>query len=179
MSIIELAAKSGLNRNTIANLEAGRGNVELNTLISICHVLKLAIQLIPEHETDIPKPNEMRNETPLYKLLKSKSQIENSASSLYQKLTEASTLHNLRETFAGLSSPVAETLASQFDDTINQSSSTTLEQHLAAVASPITQYRINNPQTSIQKQFKDTTPKPRSLSKRTADAATKPQKEKK
>jgi transcriptional regulator with XRE-family HTH domain len=43
----ELAAQSGVHRNTLHLLENGAGNVELNTLIALCDVLGLSIQLVP------------------------------------------------------------------------------------------------------------------------------------
>ncbi|MES2105299.1 MAG: helix-turn-helix transcriptional regulator [Pseudomonadota bacterium] len=42
-----LAAQSGVHRNTLQLLESGTANVELNTLIAICDVLGLSIQLVP------------------------------------------------------------------------------------------------------------------------------------
>lgn len=45
---LELANRSAVHRNTIGALEAGIGNVELNTLIAVCTALGLDIQLVPE-----------------------------------------------------------------------------------------------------------------------------------
>lgn len=47
LSKVRLAELSNVHRNTIFQLETGMGNVELNTLISICNVLELSIQLVP------------------------------------------------------------------------------------------------------------------------------------
>lgn len=44
----QVAEGSRVHRNTLADLEAGKGNVELNTLIAICDQLGLDIQLIPK-----------------------------------------------------------------------------------------------------------------------------------
>ena len=43
----QLAENSRVHRNTVSALEAGRGNVELNTLLALCHQLGLDIQLVP------------------------------------------------------------------------------------------------------------------------------------
>lgn len=47
LSKVRLAELSNVHRNTILQLESGIGNVELNTLISICNVLGQSIQLVP------------------------------------------------------------------------------------------------------------------------------------
>jgi transcriptional regulator with XRE-family HTH domain len=44
----QLAAKAGISRNTLQQLEAGLGNVELKTLIAVCEVLGLDIVLTPK-----------------------------------------------------------------------------------------------------------------------------------
>lgn len=69
MSIVELAFRTGLSRNTISSLESGHGNVELNTLISICHVLKLSMQFVSDEITDIPQHSKMQRVSPLQRLL--------------------------------------------------------------------------------------------------------------
>lgn len=43
----DLSRRSGVNRNTLHNMEAGTGNVELNTLIAVCNELGLDIVLVP------------------------------------------------------------------------------------------------------------------------------------
>ncbi len=45
-----LAEQAGVHRNTVQQLEAGLGNVELNTLIAVCEVLGLEISLRPKGE---------------------------------------------------------------------------------------------------------------------------------
>lgn len=44
----QIAAKAGISRNTLQQLEAGLGNVELKTLIAVCDVLGLDIVLVPK-----------------------------------------------------------------------------------------------------------------------------------
>ena len=44
----QVAAKAGISRNTLQQLEAGLGNVELKTLIAVCDVLGLDIVLAPK-----------------------------------------------------------------------------------------------------------------------------------
>lgn len=47
-----LAESSGINRNTLHNLESGTGNVELNTLLAVCDTLGLDILLVPRAVAD-------------------------------------------------------------------------------------------------------------------------------
>lgn len=44
----QVAEAAGIHRNTLADLEAGKGNVELNTLIAVCDQLGLAIRIVPK-----------------------------------------------------------------------------------------------------------------------------------
>ena len=48
MTASELALKSGISRNTLGALEAGRGNVELNTLLALLRTLELEMQFVPQ-----------------------------------------------------------------------------------------------------------------------------------
>lgn len=60
LSAAELAARSGMHRNTLQALETGKGNIELTKLLSLCAELGLELMLVPqevaplraaEHET--------------------------------------------------------------------------------------------------------------------------------
>jgi transcriptional regulator with XRE-family HTH domain len=44
----QVAEAAGVHRNTLAALEAGKGNVELNTLITVCKQLGLVIRVVPK-----------------------------------------------------------------------------------------------------------------------------------
>ena len=44
----QVAARAGISRNTLQQLEAGLGNVELKTLLAVCEVLALDILLAPK-----------------------------------------------------------------------------------------------------------------------------------
>lgn len=44
---VALANACGINRNTLNELERGVGNVQLNTLLSICHQLGMELSLNP------------------------------------------------------------------------------------------------------------------------------------
>ncbi|MDL9997622.1 helix-turn-helix domain-containing protein [Variovorax sp. J22P240] len=48
MTASELALKAGVSRNTLGALEAGRGNVELNTLLALLRTLELEMQFVPQ-----------------------------------------------------------------------------------------------------------------------------------
>ncbi|MDM0107123.1 helix-turn-helix transcriptional regulator [Variovorax sp. J22R24] len=48
MTASELALKAGISRNTLGALEAGRGNVELNTLLALLRTLELEMQFVPQ-----------------------------------------------------------------------------------------------------------------------------------
>lgn len=78
ISIVELASRTGLSRNTISSLESGHGNVELNTIISICHILKLSLQFVPDEISEIPQHRQMQRQSPLQKLLNSRLSHANS-----------------------------------------------------------------------------------------------------
>jgi len=41
-----LAERAGVHRNTLADLEAGRGNIELKTLLAICELLGFDLVLV-------------------------------------------------------------------------------------------------------------------------------------
>jgi transcriptional regulator with XRE-family HTH domain len=43
---VKLAQASGVHRNTVSDLEAGVGNVELNTLLALCEQLGLDVHLV-------------------------------------------------------------------------------------------------------------------------------------
>ena len=47
LSIIALSRQSRIHRNTLSALEAGTGNVELNTLLALCEQLELELLLVP------------------------------------------------------------------------------------------------------------------------------------
>lgn len=49
----DVAEAASVHRNTLAALEAGKGNVELNTLIAVCKQLGLAIRILPKEVADI------------------------------------------------------------------------------------------------------------------------------
>jgi transcriptional regulator with XRE-family HTH domain len=48
LSASELAARSGIHRNTLQALETGKGNIELSKLLSICTELGLELLLVPQ-----------------------------------------------------------------------------------------------------------------------------------
>lgn len=48
LSAADLAARSGIHRNTLQSLETGKGNIELNKLLSICAELGLELLLVPQ-----------------------------------------------------------------------------------------------------------------------------------
>lgn len=48
MTASDLALQAGISRNTVGALEAGRGNVELNTLLVILRTLELEMQFVPQ-----------------------------------------------------------------------------------------------------------------------------------
>ncbi len=55
LSASALAARAGISRNTLGALEAGRGNVELNTLLALLDSLKLDLQLVPLQVADLTR----------------------------------------------------------------------------------------------------------------------------
>ncbi|MDM0020145.1 helix-turn-helix transcriptional regulator [Variovorax sp. J22R187] len=55
MTVSELAAKAGISRNTLGALEAGRGNVELNTLLALLRCLELELQFVPQAVADLAR----------------------------------------------------------------------------------------------------------------------------
>jgi len=68
----ELAAQSGVHRNTLHLLESGTGNVELNTLIAICDALGLSIRLIPNEVADQVAPQGGVTQSALSRMLAQK-----------------------------------------------------------------------------------------------------------
>lgn len=55
MTVSELALKAGISRNTLGALEAGRGNVELNTLLAVLRNLGLELQFVPQTVADLTR----------------------------------------------------------------------------------------------------------------------------
>lgn len=55
MTASELALKAGISRNTLGALEAGRGNVELNTLLALLKSLGLELQFVPRVVADLTR----------------------------------------------------------------------------------------------------------------------------
>lgn len=55
-----LASASGVHRNTVSALEAGTGNVELNTLLALCEQLGLDLCLVPRAAAATPKTRTRR-----------------------------------------------------------------------------------------------------------------------
>ncbi len=47
LTAIELAARTGMHRNTLLALETGRGNIELVKLLALCDELDLDLLLLP------------------------------------------------------------------------------------------------------------------------------------
>lgn len=47
LTVRELAGLSGLHRNTIVNLETGKGNLSLNSLLALASVLNLDLLVVP------------------------------------------------------------------------------------------------------------------------------------
>jgi len=56
MTASELARQAGISRNTLGALEAGRGNVELNTLLALLRSLGLELQFVPQEIADLTRP---------------------------------------------------------------------------------------------------------------------------
>jgi DNA-binding XRE family transcriptional regulator len=56
----KLATASGVHRNTVSALEAGTGNVELNTLLALCEQLGLDLCLVPRAAAATPKARTRR-----------------------------------------------------------------------------------------------------------------------
>jgi transcriptional regulator with XRE-family HTH domain len=52
---VALAERAGISRNTLGALEAGRGNVELNTLLAVLDSLGLDLQLVPLQVADLAR----------------------------------------------------------------------------------------------------------------------------
>jgi transcriptional regulator with XRE-family HTH domain len=50
-----LAERAGISRNTLGALEAGRGNVELNTLLALLDSLGLELQFVPVLVADLTR----------------------------------------------------------------------------------------------------------------------------
>jgi transcriptional regulator with XRE-family HTH domain len=50
-----LAERAGISRNTLGALEAGRGNVELNTLLALLDSLGLEMQFVPLLVADLTR----------------------------------------------------------------------------------------------------------------------------
>jgi transcriptional regulator with XRE-family HTH domain len=50
-----LAEQAGISRNTLGALEAGRGNVELNTLLALLDSLGLEMQFVPSLVADLTR----------------------------------------------------------------------------------------------------------------------------
>ena len=50
-SATDLAARSGVHRNTLQALETGKGNIELSKLLAICSELGLELVLLPQQAT--------------------------------------------------------------------------------------------------------------------------------
>ena len=48
LTVSALAREAGISRNTLGALEAGRGNVELNTLLALLKILGLELQFVPD-----------------------------------------------------------------------------------------------------------------------------------
>ena len=55
LSASALAAQAGVSRNTLGALEAGRGNVELNTLLALLDRLGLEMQFVPGLVADLTR----------------------------------------------------------------------------------------------------------------------------
>jgi transcriptional regulator with XRE-family HTH domain len=55
LSGVALAERAGISRNTLGALEAGRGNVELNTLLALLDSLGLELQLVPQQVADLTR----------------------------------------------------------------------------------------------------------------------------
>jgi transcriptional regulator with XRE-family HTH domain len=55
VSASALAERAGVSRNTLGALEAGRGNVELNTLLALLDSLGLEMQFVPLLVADLTR----------------------------------------------------------------------------------------------------------------------------
>jgi transcriptional regulator with XRE-family HTH domain len=55
MTASEVASRAGISRNTLGALEAGRGNVELNTLLALLRTLGLEMQFVPQVVADLTR----------------------------------------------------------------------------------------------------------------------------
>jgi transcriptional regulator with XRE-family HTH domain len=61
----KLALKAGISRNTLGALEAGRGNVELNTLLALLKSLDLELQFVPQVVADLTRTGSETKSTSL------------------------------------------------------------------------------------------------------------------
>jgi transcriptional regulator with XRE-family HTH domain len=60
-----LALNAGISRNTLGALEAGRGNVELNTLLALLKNLDLELQFVPRVVADLTRVGDQTKATGL------------------------------------------------------------------------------------------------------------------
>lgn len=56
LTLLALAEKSHVHRNTLSALEQGVGNVELNTLLALCEQLGLDVVLVPRNAAAYLEP---------------------------------------------------------------------------------------------------------------------------
>ncbi len=65
MTASALALEAGISRNTLGALEAGRGNVELNTLLALLKSLGLELQFVPQEVADLTRTGKDTKSTSL------------------------------------------------------------------------------------------------------------------
>lgn len=69
LSKVELANMAKVHRNTVQQLENGKANVELNTLIGLCHAMGLRIVLVPDEVADHVAPENGAKESAVSRML--------------------------------------------------------------------------------------------------------------
>lgn len=75
MTGVELAELCDIHRSTLGKLESGTGNVELNTLLAICAVLKMSIRIVPQEVEHIPSIQTPKTKSVLEQFLEEKNLI--------------------------------------------------------------------------------------------------------
>lgn len=70
LSADAVAAQSGIHANTLRAFETGRGNIELNKLLSICDSLGLDILVIPKEIAGMRAEDGKTSSTELFDLIK-------------------------------------------------------------------------------------------------------------
>ena len=73
---VALAKLSKVHRNTVQQIETGMGNVELNTLISLCDTLGLSIVLVPDEVVEQIAPEGGYRESAMARMLNQRRSVQ-------------------------------------------------------------------------------------------------------